>query len=68
MLAEDFHDAAIDGDVVVIGRDLAGEDAIGEVEERIQAVGVGLIGADDAEVFVRVGSAFSICVPEWCRE
>ena len=50
VLAEDFHHSPLDGQVVVGGDDLFLPLLVGVFEDGAEAVGDGLVGAEDAEV------------------
>ena len=50
VLGQDLHDAAVGGEVVVAVAALGHPHAVGDLEERAQAIGGGLVGAEDAEV------------------
>ena len=52
VLAENLHDAAVGGDMVVNGDNLGGRGTGGNVKERSEAVGGGLVGTENTEVAV----------------
>ena len=59
VLAQHFHDAAVGGDVIVVGQDLGRGGPVGHFEHRAQAIGGGFVRTEDAEIVRRRHSASS---------
>ena len=51
MFAEDFHDTAVGSEMIVNGNCLLHGAAIGGVEDGVEAVGIGFIRAEEAEIY-----------------
>ena len=50
MLTQDLHDAAIRGNVLIIGHDLRREAAVTHLEHRIPTIGGRFVRADNTEI------------------
>ena len=52
VLAQDFHDAPVSGNVIVDVEDRSAEAAVLDLEDGTEPVRVGLVGAEQAEVLL----------------
>ncbi len=50
VLAQDLHDPTVRREVLVVGQRVGHPGAVGDVEEGVEPVGGGFVGADDAKV------------------